>query len=88
MLPFVVALMLHSRHLRGSGVFRVLFFLPYVVPFVAGVLIWGGMLNPDTGWLNLFLQVLGDRAPARLARRPGWIYRASCSWASGGSAPA
>ena len=36
----LVALMLHSRHLRGSGGFRVLFFLPYVVPFVAGVLIW------------------------------------------------
>ena len=24
----------------ASGFFRVLFFLPYVVPFVAGVLIW------------------------------------------------
>ena len=40
--------MLHSRHLRGAGAFRVLFFLPYVVPFVAGVLIWGGMLTSDT----------------------------------------
>ena len=51
-LPFIFALLLHSYHLRGSGIFRVLFFLPYVVPFVAGVLIWGGMLNPDTGWLE------------------------------------
>ena len=39
-LPLLFALMLHSRHLRGVGVFRVLFFLPYVVPFVATVFIW------------------------------------------------
>ena len=63
--------MLHSRHLRGPGVFRVLFFLPYVVPFVAGVLIWGGMLNPDTGWVNLALQCHRDRRSARLAGRSG-----------------
>ena len=44
-LPLLVALMLHSRHLRGAGAFRVLFFLPYVVPFIAGVLIWGAMLS-------------------------------------------
>ena len=41
--------MLHSRHLRGAGAFRVLFFLPYVVPFVAGVLIWGAMLSSEHG---------------------------------------
>ena len=62
--------MLHSRHLRGSGVFRVLFFLPYVVPFVAGVLIWGGMLNGDTGWINGFLEAIGIAASAGLARGP------------------
>ena len=32
--------------------FRVLFFLPYVIPFVSGVLIWQGMLNLETGWVN------------------------------------
>ncbi len=73
-LPFVFALMLHSYHLRGSGIFRVLFFLPYVVPFVAGVLIWGGMLNPDTGWLNLALKTLGIEHPPAWLDDPAWIY--------------
>ena len=74
-LPFLVALMLHSRHLRGAGVFRVLFFLPYVVPFVAGVLIWGGMLNPDTGWLNAALQAHRHRSTRRRGwRTRRWIY--------------
>ena len=68
-LPFVVALMLHSRHLRGAGAFRVLFFLPYVVPFVAGVLIWRGMLNPRPGWINGFLQAHRHRRTRRTGSR-------------------
>ena len=66
-LPLLVALMLHTRHLYGAGAFRVLFFLPYVVPFVAGVFIWGGMLNPSTGWINLALQAVGVENP------PAWL---------------
>jgi ABC-type sugar transport system permease subunit len=75
-LPFLVALMLHSRHLKGSGVFRVLIFLPYVVPFVAGVFIWGGMLNQDTGWINLVLEAIGIRNPPAWLEDPSWVYPA------------
>jgi len=73
-LPFVVALLLHSRHLRGSGAFRVLFFLPYVVPFVAGVFVWQGMLSADTGWVNGFLKFLGISHPPDWLQDPTWIY--------------
>ena len=73
-LPFLVALLLHSRHLLGSGVFRVLFFLPYVVPFVAGVFIWNSMLNPDTGWINLVLKLIGVSNPPAWLEDPTWVY--------------
>ena len=73
-LPFLVALLLHSRHLRFSGVFRVLFFLPYVVPFVAGVFIWQSMLNADTGWVNIVLEALGISKPPDWLEDPTWIY--------------
>jgi multiple sugar transport system permease protein len=73
-LPFLVALMLHSRHLRGSGMFRVLFFLPFVVPFVAGVFIWGGMLSGDTGWINGVLEAIGIEHPPDWLQDPAWIY--------------
>ena len=66
--------MLHSRHLRGSGGFRVLFFLPYVIPFVAGVLIWRDMLNVDSGWVNGFLRVIGIGKPPDWLQDPTWIY--------------
>jgi ABC-type sugar transport system permease subunit len=73
-LPFVVALTLHSRHLRGSGAFRVLFFLPYVVPFVAGVFVWQGMLSADTGWVNGLLKFIGISHPPDWLQDPTWIY--------------
>jgi ABC-type sugar transport system permease subunit len=73
-LPFLVALLLHSRHLRGAGAFRVLFFLPYVVPFVASVFIWQGMLNQDTGWINLVLEALGISNPPPWLEDPNWVY--------------
>jgi multiple sugar transport system permease protein len=74
LLPLSVALLLGSRHLRFSGVFRVLFFLPYVVPFVAGVLIWESMLNADSGWLNQFLEFLGFQDPPNWLQDPSSIY--------------
>ncbi|TMB84889.1 MAG: sugar ABC transporter permease [Chloroflexi bacterium] len=72
-LPFAVALLLNSRSLRGSALFRVLFFMPYVVPFVAGVLIWSQMLNSDTGWINGFLGLVGIQGPDWL-NDAGWVY--------------
>lgn len=73
-LPFLVALLLHSRHLRLAGAFRVMFFLPYVVPFVAGVLIWGGMLSSDSGWIDEVLRFLGVEHPPDWLQDPTWIY--------------
>jgi len=72
--PFAVALLLNSQSLRGSGLFRVLFFLPYVVPFVAGVLIWQSMLNPATGWINQGLRFLGVANPPGWLEDPSWVY--------------
>ncbi len=75
-LPFAVAMLLNSRSLRGSSAFRVLFFLPYVVPFVAGVLIWQGMLNAETGWVNGFLQTIGIENPPNWLNDTGTVYPA------------
>ncbi len=73
-LPLLVALLLGSRHLRFAGVFRVLFFLPYVVPFVAGVLIWESMLNVDSGWVDQFLRLIGISDPPNWLQDPSFVY--------------
>ena len=66
-LPFVLALGLNSRFLLGSSVMRTLLFMPYVVPFVASVLVWQAMLGED-GWVANVLRFLGWSNP------PAWLF--------------
>src|SRR5215207_5371920 len=42
LLPFAIAMLLNSRSLRGSRYFQALLFMPFVIPFVAAILAWGG----------------------------------------------
>ena len=65
--PFVLALALNSNRIRGAAIMRSLFFMPYVVPFVAGVLIWNQMFGV-TGWIDGALQLLGVQDP------PEWLF--------------
>jgi len=51
-----LAVLLNSADLLGRNVFRTLFYAPTMVPVVAGVLIWSGVLNPTTGWINLIIE--------------------------------
>ncbi len=59
---FGLALLLNSEYLRARNVFRTLFYAPTMVPLIAGVLIWGQVLNPHTGWLNRLIEVFGIQA--------------------------
>ena len=72
--PFFLAVLLNSPRLRGSSLFRILIFLPYVIPVVAGVLIWQSMLLADTGWVNEFLRAIGWSNPPDWLQDPTWIY--------------
>lgn len=55
----IVAILLNSRDLLGQKVFRALFYLPSMIPLVATVLIWQGIMNEQTGWFNLILGNVG-----------------------------
>ncbi|MFB7862532.1 MULTISPECIES: carbohydrate ABC transporter permease [unclassified Streptomyces] len=56
--------MLITRIRTGAGVFRTLFYLPYLAPPVAATLAFVFLLNPGTGPLNSVLEGLGIPAPA------------------------
>lgn len=71
--PFALALMLNSKSLRGSRYFQALFFMPFVIPFVAAIFAWQGMLNPDAGWINGVLGTIGISGPDWI-NDPSWIY--------------
>lgn len=57
-----LALLLNSKNLLGRNVFRTLFYAPTMVPGIASILIWAQMLNPNTGWINRFLDGIGVQA--------------------------
>jgi len=50
-----IALLLNNQLLRGRGVFRTLFFLPVVTPFVVVAIIWKWLYNGDFGLFNYYL---------------------------------
>lgn len=66
--PLIIAMLMNSPYLRGSMFFRSAYYMPYIVPFVAAIFLWGGMLNPETGWINRGLLWLGMPR----AMLPGW----------------
>ena len=53
--PLGLAVLMNNKHLKGPMFFRSMFYMPYIVPFIAAVFLWGGMLNPESGWINRFL---------------------------------
>jgi multiple sugar transport system permease protein len=67
-LPMIIAMLMNSPYLKGSMFFRSAYYMPYIVPFVAAIFLWGGMLNPETGWINRALLWLG--MPRSML--PGW----------------
>jgi len=75
-LPLGLALLMNNSNLKGKNVFRTLFYMPYIIPFVASVFLWGGILNPETGWINRSLIAMGlpkESAPG-WANDINWVY--------------
>ncbi len=54
----LVALALNQK-VRGVGIFRTLFYLPYMVPAVAAAMIFLWILHPTYGIVNLAIEFLG-----------------------------
>jgi ABC-type sugar transport system permease subunit len=44
---------------RGSIIYRVAFFFPYILPQVAVGVVWGWIYDPSRGWLNRGLELVG-----------------------------
>ena len=70
----ILALLLNQK-LRSVALFRALFYVPSVVPTVAGTLIWVWILNPQYGIINQVLGFFGLQGP-------GWL--SDVSWSKPG----
>jgi multiple sugar transport system permease protein len=61
-----LALLLDAR-VRGQAVFRAIFFVPTVLPLVATSVVWTTALDPQWGYINAILRLVGVSHP------PGWL---------------
>lgn len=73
-LAIVVALVLAlllNLNVRGKSIYRVIFYLPAIVPLVASAVVWLYVFNPQYGVLNTVLGWFGITGPGWLAD-PAW----------------
>lgn len=67
---FLCAVLLNLK-VRGQSIYRVIYFLPSIVPTVASTLLWLWILNPQFGIMNEILGLVGIEGPNWL-RDPNW----------------
>ena len=81
------ALALNAK-VKGVGIFRSFFYMPYMAPQIAATLVWMWMLNPRYGLINTMLGWIGIEGP-------NWLHDPSTAlyglmligfWGVGGSA--
>lgn len=83
----LIAVVLNQK-LKGIGLFRTVFYMPYIVPKVASSLVWVWVLNPRYGLLNTVLSWFGVKGPSWLSN-PDWVLPSIIMmslWGVGGSA--
>ncbi len=96
-MPFTIALGLFFAYLlyqgvRGRGVYRVIFFLPYVISTVGSAIVWAWVFDPQSGLANFVLKRLGLE-PLRWLVEPSGIFEVMAqnlhltipAWANGPS---
>lgn len=76
LVPLGIAVLMNNKHLKGQMFFRSLFYMPYIVPFVAAIYLWGGMLNSESGWINRTLMYFGvpKESVPLWANDVNWVY--------------
>jgi multiple sugar transport system permease protein len=67
---FICAVLLNLK-IRGQSIYRVIYFLPSIVPIVAGTILWLWLLNPQVGLINTLLGKVGIEGPNWLTD-PNW----------------
>lgn len=67
---FICAVLLNLK-VSNQSFYRVIYYIPAIVPTIASTLLWIWVLNPQTGLLNTFLGHAGIAGPNWL-KDPGW----------------
>jgi multiple sugar transport system permease protein len=81
------SVLLNSKELRRFMAFRIIFFLPTLVPLIINCILWIWLLNSENGLINALLGVFGIKGPPWLGS-PIWAKPAfilMMIWGCGGT---
>ena len=67
-ISLLMAMLLNTK-VRGIAVWRTFFYLPAIVPMVAASILWIWIFNPQGGFLNKMLEIVGIEGPLWLQDR-------------------
>ncbi len=70
LLSFMCAIVLNIK-VPGQSIYRVIYYLPSIVPTIASTMLWLWILNPNSGLMNMFLGAFGIEGPNWL-KDPLW----------------
>lgn len=70
-LAIILAVFLNIKDLVGRGVFRLIYFLPYITSTVIVAIVFTQLFDDEMGWINSGLTFLGME-PVRWLRGDGW----------------
>lgn len=59
LLALLLAVVLNLRNLRGRGVFRTIYFLPFITSSIIVGIVFHMLLDDTFGWANIILQTVG-----------------------------
>lgn len=68
----LISLLLNNKKLKGTSFYRVVFFIPTLVPQVIACLLWVWILQGDNGVINNVLRAIGISNPPTWLSSPFW----------------
>ena len=71
--PIVLAILVNEMRRKSKTAFRLLYFIPAIVPAIATTILWKYFWNPDYGLANYLVQMFGGEAQLWLNDEK-WVY--------------
>jgi multiple sugar transport system permease protein len=83
---FLVALLL-NQNIRGQSFYRVLYYLPSIIPIIAASMVWLYLFQPEFGLVNWFLSLFGIEGPRWLTdpQTAKLVFVVMSVWGAGGN---
>ena len=69
---FVAVMISHIKSAKAAAVYRVIAYMPVVLPAAVAMLVWARLYHPQFGYMNVMLKSLGVANPPNWLGSPKW----------------